>query len=38
MELIPHDKPGEYTRLIYDELQFDADLDDDMFSLQSLKR
>jgi outer membrane lipoprotein-sorting protein len=38
MTLVPHDKPGEYTRMSFSELDFDAALDDAMFSLQALKQ
>jgi outer membrane lipoprotein-sorting protein len=38
MELIPADKPGEVTRITYESLDFDADVSDSRFSLQSLKR
>ena len=38
MTLTPHDKPGEFTRMTFSELDFDVDLDDGMFSLQSLKQ
>jgi outer membrane lipoprotein-sorting protein len=38
MELIPHDKPGEFTRISFEDLKLDVDLDDSMFSLQALKK
>ncbi len=38
MTLIPADKPEERTRLIYEEVDFTAEISDDLFSLQSLKR
>lgn len=34
----PADKPGEFTRFSYDELDFDVDIPDSTFSLQALKR
>jgi outer membrane lipoprotein-sorting protein len=37
MLLTPEDKPGEFTEIVYDELTFDVDLPDSMFSLQALK-
>jgi len=38
MRLVPEDKPGEYTEVVYDELSFSADVPDSMFSLQALKK
>jgi hypothetical protein len=38
MLLLPEDKPGEYTEVIYDQLSFDVDVPDTMFSLQALKQ
>ncbi|MDH5753128.1 MAG: outer membrane lipoprotein-sorting protein, partial [Deltaproteobacteria bacterium] len=38
MELRPADKPGEYTTVIYEEMEFDVELSDEMFSLQNLRR
>lgn len=38
MTLRPEDKPDEYTRIHYDDLQFDVDLPPSTFSLQSLRR
>ena len=37
MKLVPADKPGEYTELIYDEIVFDADVPASTFTLQALK-
>ena len=37
MRLVPEDKPGEYTEVIYDQLVLNADVPDTMFSLQALK-
>jgi outer membrane lipoprotein-sorting protein len=37
MRLIPEDKPGEFTEIIYDELDLDVEVPDSMFSLQALK-
>jgi outer membrane lipoprotein-sorting protein len=38
MTLLPLDKPGEKTEMVYDELNLGAELDDSMFTLQSLKK
>lgn len=38
LRIVPLDKPGEYTEVIYDKLLFDIPLKDDFFSLQNLKR
>jgi outer membrane lipoprotein-sorting protein len=38
MTLIPGDKPDEYTRITYAELDFDADVPDSTFTLQALRR
>lgn len=38
MEMHPADKPDESTTMIYDSLEFDLDLKESFFSLQSLKR
>lgn len=38
MRLVPEDKPGEYTEIIYDELSFTEEVPDSMFSTQSLKK
>ncbi len=37
MTVVPSHKPGEYTRLVYHELDFDVDLDPSFFSLRSLR-
>jgi hypothetical protein len=37
MRVVPEDKPGEYTEVRYSELEFDVDLDEDFFSLRSLR-
>ncbi len=37
MRAIPADEPGEFTEVIYGDLRFDVELDDRLFSLQSLK-
>jgi outer membrane lipoprotein-sorting protein len=37
MEMVPADKPEETTTLIYQELEFDVDLDESFFSLRSLR-
>ncbi|MDX1384213.1 MAG: outer membrane lipoprotein-sorting protein, partial [Thermoanaerobaculia bacterium] len=36
--IVPADKPGEYTEMIYDEIRFDVELPADTFSLRSLRR
>ena len=38
MRLIPADKPGEYTEFVYDSLQLNIPLQDNLFSLANLKR
>ena len=38
MDMQPADKPGERTTMLYDDLEFDVDLEKSFFSLQMLKR
>ena len=38
MMLVPEDKPGEFTEIVYEELDFGANVPDSMFSLQELKK
>jgi hypothetical protein len=38
MNMHPEDKPGERTTMIYDNIDFDIDLKQSFFSLQTLKR
>lgn len=38
MKMVPADKPGEYTKLIYEEIQYDIDIEDSFFSLMQLRR
>ncbi len=38
MRMVPLDKPDEFTEVHYRELRFDVELDDNLFSLQALKR
>ena len=38
MTVTPHDKPGEFTRFRFTELQYDPELPEGFFSIQSLKR
>lgn len=38
MVLTPADKPGEYTRIHYDSLEFDVEMSERTFSLQALKQ
>lgn len=37
MKLLPLDKPGEFTEMTFDSLQFDVPLADSLFTLQALK-
>ncbi len=37
MEIRPVDSPDEYTRVTYDDLRFNVDLDDGFFSLRNLR-
>lgn len=38
MEIVPADKPGETTKIIYEQLDFDVDIDQAFFSLRNLQR
>jgi Outer membrane lipoprotein-sorting protein len=38
MHMVPADSPDESTSVVYEELEFDVDLDESFFSLQALKR
>ncbi|EAR07327.1 outer membrane lipoprotein-sorting protein [Reinekea blandensis] len=38
MELNPLNKPGHQTRVTYQEMSFDVDIDEDFFTLQNLRR
>lgn len=38
MTVTPVDKPGEFTALVYESLEFDTPLDDSFFSLSNLRR
>lgn len=38
LHMVPADKPDEYTELIYQQIQFDIDLPDSLFSLMQLRR
>lgn len=38
MTVTPADKPGEFTEFVYQQLEFDIELSDQLFSLSSLKR
>ena len=38
MRVVPADKPGEYTEMVYEKIEFGVDLDDSFFSLQELRR
>jgi outer membrane lipoprotein-sorting protein len=38
MRITPTDKPDEYTEIIYESLELDVELQDSLFSINSLKR
>ena len=38
LEVVPYDKPGEFTEIIYVEIAFDMELPDAFFSLRNLKQ
>lgn len=38
MRVVPADKPDEYTRITYEQIDFDADIPAGTFSLQALKK
>jgi hypothetical protein len=38
MEMIPAEKEGHKTVLIFDEMEFDEDLDESFFSQQNMRR
>jgi outer membrane lipoprotein-sorting protein len=38
MRVTPADKPGEYTEIVYEEMEFDIDLSDDVFTLRNLQK
>ncbi len=38
MNMYPEDKPGERTTMLYQNIEFDIDLEESFFSLQALKR
>lgn len=38
LKVVPADKPGEYTELVYESLRFDLDLPESLFSLLELRR
>jgi hypothetical protein len=37
MTLTPLDKPGEFTKLLFESLDLDVELPDSLFTLQALK-
>ena len=37
MRMVPEDEPGEFTEVIYEDLEFDVDLTPDFFSLRQLR-
>ena len=38
MRVVPSDKPDEYTEMVYEEMEFDLDLPDDLFTLRNLQK
>jgi outer membrane lipoprotein-sorting protein len=38
MDMIPEDKPGERTSVLYSEIEFNIDIDESFFSLRALRR
>ena len=38
LRVVPADKPDEYTEFVYEQLEFDLELSDRLFSLSSLKK
>ena len=38
MTVVPYDKPGEFTEVVYVEINFDVELSDSFFSLRNLKQ
>ena len=38
LKVVPTDKPGEYTELVYESLRFDLELPESLFSLLELRR
>jgi len=38
MRLIPQDKPGESTQIVYNDIEFDVPLEESFFSLKNLQR
>lgn len=38
LHMVPADKPDEYTEMMYQQIQFDIDLQDSLFSLMQLRR
>jgi hypothetical protein len=38
MKVIPYDKPGEFTEIIYLDIAFDMELPETFFSLRNLKQ
>ena len=38
MKVIPTDKPAEYTEIVYEEMEFDLDLPEDVFTLRNLQK
>jgi hypothetical protein len=38
LKMLPADKPGEYTQIVYDDIDFSVKLTPDFFSLTQLRR
>ena len=38
LRIAPEDKPGEYTEIVYHDIEFDIDLSDDIFTLRNLQK
>ena len=38
LRVVPQDKPGEYTELVYNKMEFDIDIKDSFFSIARLRR
>ncbi len=38
MKLVPADKPDEYTEMVFEDIEYDVDVPEGTFSLQSLRR
>ncbi|WP_372775171.1 outer membrane lipoprotein-sorting protein [Mangrovibacterium sp.] len=38
LEMIPKDKPGQKTSMVFEQIKFNVDLDESFFSIQNMKR